>query len=321
MNSKKIFRKQSLIQSKLKISKKQQIIKNKKEKLEKIILNINKVNWMKEQNEIFKKYFNNLKNDNCLKTFNNEKALDISIDNLFIKYELRNYSELANFVAEQHEYQISKKFQKEREEKKEEFIKLIKVGFMYGVEEPWCNNQGVAILPYVIKENKYYFLLVKELNTLYSEEPTWATITGGLEKYELIQTVINEMWEETGIDIIDKKDKINYCNTYYGNKSSTKKWNIFYIDLTDMNLDLNITYKGSGDGTEIEKNTFAKFFNYEEMESKCRDLFCLAICQKIFKNENQNKLSIQDNIEQINNQWISTDLRNQPSISKGTYRL
>jgi len=28
---------------------------------------------------------------------------------------------------------------------KKEWVKLIKVGFMHCVEEPWCNNKGVAI--------------------------------------------------------------------------------------------------------------------------------------------------------------------------------
>lgn len=37
------------------------------------------------------------------------------------------------------------------------YLKLIKVEFMHGVEEPWCNNQGVAILPYVLKDNEYHY--------------------------------------------------------------------------------------------------------------------------------------------------------------------
>ncbi len=27
------------------------------------------------------------------------------------------------------------------------FLKLITNGFMTGVSEPWCNNEGVAVLP------------------------------------------------------------------------------------------------------------------------------------------------------------------------------
>ncbi|MBP1526007.1 MAG: NUDIX hydrolase [Spiroplasma ixodetis] len=289
-----------------------------------------------EINKILEEYFCDLKNliKNKVKLdikeygkniFNHEKKIDTKINDLFNKYEelifssRKEYNKIANFIAEQHEKKILEMSESNIERV---FLKFIKVEFMHGVEEPWCNNQGVAILPYVIKDNEYYFLLVKELNTLYSEEPTWATITGGLEKYELIQTVINEMWEETSIDITNWIHKINYNSTYYANKSSTKLWHLFYIDLTELNLDLNKTYKGTGDGTEAEKNTFAKFFNHEEMNSESRDLFCLAICQKIFKHiENQNKLSVQDNIEQINNQSINTNLINQPSTSTKKYHL
>ncbi|WP_342273119.1 hypothetical protein [Spiroplasma endosymbiont of Acasis viretata] len=44
-----------------------------------------------------------------------------------------------------------------------EYLKLIKVEFMHGVEEPWCNNQGVAILPYVLKDNEFHYLLTKNI--------------------------------------------------------------------------------------------------------------------------------------------------------------
>ncbi|WP_342254521.1 hypothetical protein [Spiroplasma endosymbiont of Zeiraphera isertana] len=39
------------------------------------------------------------------------------------------------------------------------FLKLITNGFMTGVSEPWCNNEGVAVLPFVYKYNQYWFLL------------------------------------------------------------------------------------------------------------------------------------------------------------------
>ncbi|BDT05021.1 hypothetical protein [Spiroplasma ixodetis] len=78
------------------------------------------------------------------------------------------------------------------------FVKLIKVDFMHGVEEPWTNNKGVAILPYVLKDNEYYYLLVKENNPLFKNKQIseYSTITGGVEKKDLNTTVINEMKEE-----------------------------------------------------------------------------------------------------------------------------
>ncbi|MBP1526168.1 MAG: hypothetical protein H9Q67_06735, partial [Spiroplasma ixodetis] len=81
-----------------------------------------------------------------------------------------------------------------------EYLKIIKVDFMYGVEEPWCNNKGVAILPYVVKNNEYYYLLTKEYNPLFKNKQIskYSTITGGLENNSHYGTVINEMLEETG---------------------------------------------------------------------------------------------------------------------------
>ncbi|WP_308149561.1 hypothetical protein [Spiroplasma sp. AdecLV25b] len=93
-----------------------------------------------------------------------------------------------------------------------EFVKLIKVDFMHGVEEPWCNNKGVAILPYVVKNNEYYYLLTKEYNPLIKNKQIsqYSTITGGIENKTHHQTIINEMLEETAIDVWNKKVKIHY---------------------------------------------------------------------------------------------------------------
>ncbi|MBP1525869.1 MAG: hypothetical protein H9Q65_04200 [Spiroplasma ixodetis] len=84
-----------------------------------------------------------------------------------------------------------------------EYLKIIKVEFMQGVEEPWCNNQGVAILPYVWKDNQYHYLLIKEYNPLFKNKQIsqYSTITGGVENKTHYQTVINEMFEKTGIDV------------------------------------------------------------------------------------------------------------------------
>ncbi|WP_252320897.1 hypothetical protein, partial [Spiroplasma endosymbiont of Lariophagus distinguendus] len=162
-----------------------------------------------------------------------------------------------------------------------EFLKLVKADYMHGVEEPWCNNQGVAILPYVIKNNEYYYLLVIENNPLFKDKEIskYGTITGGLENFDPYQTVINEMLEETGIDVKNDKSKIYYLGKHYANKSSTKLWYFFSIDLTMLNLDLTKTYKGSGDGTEAEKDIIAKFISYEKI-CKSNDSLCLAIFAK-----------------------------------------
>ncbi|WDA55057.1 MAG: NUDIX hydrolase (plasmid) [Spiroplasma endosymbiont of Drosophila atripex] len=163
-----------------------------------------------------------------------------------------------------------------------EYLKFIKVEFMHGVEEPWCNNQGVAILPYVIKNNEYYYLLTKEYNPLFKNKQIskYSTITGGLENKTHYQTVIDEILEETGIDVTCNKVKIHYLGKHYANKSSTKLWYFYGIDLTNLNLDLTITYKGTTDGSIGEKEISAKFISSKQL-NKSNDALSLATYGKL----------------------------------------
>ena len=163
-----------------------------------------------------------------------------------------------------------------------EYLKIIKVDFMYGVEEPWCNNQGVAILPYVLKDNEYHYLLTKEYNPLFKNKQIsqYSTITGGIENNNHYQTVIQEMLEETGIDVKNKKVKIQYLGKHYANKSSTKLWYFYGIDLTNLNLDLTKTYKGSGDNSIGEKEISARFVSSKQL-NKSNDALSLATHSKL----------------------------------------
>ncbi|WP_174481326.1 NUDIX domain-containing protein [Spiroplasma endosymbiont of Danaus chrysippus] len=163
-----------------------------------------------------------------------------------------------------------------------EYLKLIKVDFMNGIEEPWCNNQGVAILPYVLKNNEYHYLLTKEYNPLFKNKTIsqYSTITGGLENNNHYQTVINEMFEETGIDIKNKKIKIHYLGKHYANKSSTKLWYFYGIDLSKLGLDLTVTYKGKSDNSVGEKEISARFVNEKQL-NKSNDALSLATYGKL----------------------------------------
>ncbi|MBP1525874.1 MAG: hypothetical protein H9Q65_05305 [Spiroplasma ixodetis] len=200
-----------------------------------------------------------------------------------------------------------------------EYLKLIKVEFMQGVEKPWCNNQGVAILPYVVKDNEYYYLLSTEYNPLFKNKQIskYSTITGGIENNNHFQTVINEMLEETGINIRNKKVKIHYLGKHYANKSSTKLWFFYGIDLTNLNLDLTKTYKGTGDGSIGEKEISAKFVSHRKL-NKSNDALSLATYGKL----NLKKLiSFDNNINQkldmilqiLNEQKSSNNNSNQNS--------
>ncbi len=177
-----------------------------------------------------------------------------------------------------------------------EYLKLIKVEFMQGVEEPWCNNQRVAILPYVVKDNEYYYLLTKEYNPLFKNKQIseYSTITGGIEKNNNYETVINEMLEETGIDVTNKKIKINYLGKHYANKSSTKLWFFYGIDLTNLNFDLNVIYQGTGDNSIGEKEISARFVN-EKPLNKSNDAFSLTTHSKLTL---KNLIGFDNNINQ-----------------------
>lgn len=177
-----------------------------------------------------------------------------------------------------------------------EYLKLIKVDFMHGVEEPWCNNQGVAILPYVLKDNEYYYLLTKEDNPLFKNKKVseYSTITGGLENHSHYQTVINEMFEETGINVTNNEVKIHYLGKHFANKSSTKLWFFYGIDLTNLNLDLTVAYKGKGDNSIGEKEISARFVSSKQL-NKSNDALSLATYGKL----NLKKLiSFDNNINQ-----------------------
>jgi len=190
----------------------------------------------------------------------------------------------------------------------QEFLKLIQVDFMHGVEEPWCNNQGVAILPYVLKDNQYYFLLLNnENNPLFKDKKIskYSTITGGLENLDPCQTVINEMLEEVGINVKNDESKIYYLGEHYANKSSTKLWYLFRIDLTEFSLDLTATYKGKGDGTEAEKGISAEFVSYEKIY-KSNDALCLATYGKWSCKNEINKIKINKLSELANKELSDT---------------
>ncbi|WP_342276447.1 hypothetical protein [Spiroplasma endosymbiont of Nebria brevicollis] len=88
------------------------------------------------------------------------------------------------------------------------------------------------------------------------------------------------MFEETGIDVSNKKVKIHYLGKHYANKSSTKLWYFYGIDLTKLNFDLHATYKGTGDGSIAEQSISARFVNEKQL-NKSNDALSLATYGKL----------------------------------------
>lgn len=164
------------------------------------------------------------------------------------------------------------------------FLKLITNGFMMGVSEPWCNNKAVAVLPFIYQNNQYWFLLINENNPLFEDKKKsqFSTLTGGckLNKSPL-QTVKDEIFEETGINIKGLKSNYIYSlGSYYINKTSIKKWYFYAVDITTLNLDLTLVYFGKGDGSIGEKGISSTFANESELD-KVNDALTLAIYGKL----------------------------------------
>lgn len=84
-----------------------------------------------------------------------------------------------------------------------EWIKIVNKNGFIGIKEPWCNNQGVAILPFIKKDDEYYFLQIHETNPLLDENKIgkYSTITGDLENLDCLKTVHTELEEEVGITL------------------------------------------------------------------------------------------------------------------------
>lgn len=164
------------------------------------------------------------------------------------------------------------------------FVKLIKVGYMEGVSEPWCNDQGVAILPFVYQYNQYWFLLIHETNPLLKGRlhQSYGSLTGGCElKKDILTTVKDELIEETGINIKNNDQATIYnLGSYYANKTNIKIWHLFAIDLSDLDLNLQETYYGKGDGSIGEKGIHGAFINEFDLD-KSNDTLVLAIYAKL----------------------------------------
>lgn len=164
------------------------------------------------------------------------------------------------------------------------FLKLITNGFMTGVSEPWCNNEAVAVLLFVYKNNQYWFMLINEKNPLFENKKIshFSTLTGGCQLNKTpLQTVKDEILEETGININQlKSDYIYSLGSYYSNKTSIKKWHFYAVDITSLNLDLTLIYFGKGDGSIGENGISGSFVNENELD-KVNDALTLAIYGKL----------------------------------------
>lgn len=169
------------------------------------------------------------------------------------------------------------------------FLELIKKDNIQGVSEPWCNNKGVAVLPFVFRHNQYWFLLINEKNPLFEDIQVSqsGTLTGDCEKQQpILTTVIDEVLTKTGINITSLPKKNIYAvGHYYANKTSIKLWYLYALDISSLNLDLKATYFGLDDGSKNKIGISGNFVNEKEFATINNDTLALAIYAKLCLNK------------------------------------
>lgn len=132
---------------------------------------------------------------------------------------------------------------------------------------PWCNNQGVAILPYRSKTIKQWgypemeFLGRFEVCPAHSDMPELGAIMGGMDKEgePAVYTAWRELIEEGGFEV--PLDNILYLGTSKPSKSSDNTMYLFAVDLDRGCKEV----PAIGDGTELEKLGFSQWISLDEL--------------------------------------------------------
>lgn len=128
--------------------------------------------------------------------------------------------------------------------------------YTYCKEVKTWNSTKVAVLPYTIKNEKYYFLSVVERIHPYLP-PQNCSITGKIDLIDaekLEQTAIRELEEEAGF-YAEEKDLI-YLGECYPSKSMDTKFECFAIHLNDVEIG-----EAYGDGTTEEEEAYTQWID------------------------------------------------------------
>lgn len=119
-------------------------------------------------------------------------------------------------------------------------------GYVFS-HETRCNGKIVSILPFKKnKDGEIEYLIRKEVTPCWDiNNQVISSITGGVEKDDVINTAIHEILEEAGYEVT-KKDLITLGQTF-GVKSSDTVYYYFAVDVTGMKRQI-----AKGDGSELE---------------------------------------------------------------------
>ncbi|MED3976113.1 NUDIX domain-containing protein [Priestia megaterium] len=131
---------------------------------------------------------------------------------------------------------------------------------------PWCNSEGIAILPYRFKgkpdaEGVFEFLGRFEVCPAHSDDTELCSITGGLDKdgESAIVTAWRELQEEGGYKV--PVENIVSLGSVRPSKASDTTTHLFAVDL---GLDYE-KVEATGDGTLCEEGAYCKWVSRDDI--------------------------------------------------------
>lgn len=114
------------------------------------------------------------------------------------------------------------------------------------LHEKRCGGKIVVLMPYRIdKNNEAWYLLRKEVTPCWGMDQVVSSITGGVEKDDVIETAIHELKEEAGYECTAQE--LIPLGTTFGTKSTDTVYSIFAIDVSRKQQG-----EATGDGSKLE---------------------------------------------------------------------
>jgi 8-oxo-dGTP pyrophosphatase MutT (NUDIX family) len=119
-------------------------------------------------------------------------------------------------------------------------------GYVYSHEKR-CGGKIVSIMPYKKTKDGVEYLLRKEVTPpWHTDKQIISSITGGVEKDDVLETAQHEILEEAGYTV-SQKDLVA-LGTSFGSKSSDTVYYYFTVDVSDLKREI-----AKGDGSELER--------------------------------------------------------------------
>lgn len=131
-------------------------------------------------------------------------------------------------------------------------------GYSY-LHEIRCHGKIISILPFRnLVKGKFEFYIRKEVTPCWGMQESLSSVTGGVEKDDIVSTTIHELEEETGY--LCKADEIIKLGTCRGTKSVDTMYYLSAFDVTNSKQ-----VEAKGDGSELEAKASMIWMNEEDL--------------------------------------------------------